>query len=299
MIRCGSGRAPAAAPQRPPASVAMRAGFVAALLHGAQVAGQPTCLNDCSLNGVCQHGACVCDPPWHGTDCAVLDILPSDARGGAIYGVSPRVGSWGGNVLHVGGKFHLYVAEFAGEDCGMVSWRSNSQIRHAMSDTIDGTYVKADLAVESWSHNPEVIEFGAELFLFHIGSGNGSAHVNCSGGPPDAIDSSGGNASRRWQEGQGTIEGSRRRPELGAQLTYIHVAAGPDGPWSPVGSVECDNPAPLVLRNGTVLLMCDRFADPERGEHWRLYRAESPRGPWEQVEDIYPRTSRTSPASEE
>ena len=138
MIRCGSGRAPAAAPQRPPASVAMRAGFVAALLHGAQVAGQPTCLNDCSLNGVCQHGACVCDPPWHGTDCAVLDILPSDARGGAIYGVSPRVGSWGGNVLHVGGKFHLYVAEFAGEDCGMVSWRSNSQIRHAMSDTIDG-----------------------------------------------------------------------------------------------------------------------------------------------------------------
>ena len=31
---------------------------------------------DCSLNGVCDTGACACDTPWAGRDCGVLTFAP-------------------------------------------------------------------------------------------------------------------------------------------------------------------------------------------------------------------------------
>jgi len=56
--------------------------------------GPCTDSDDCSLNGDCTDGACVCNTPWAGADCAHLLILPSSTpAGGAIYGVSPRTGS--------------------------------------------------------------------------------------------------------------------------------------------------------------------------------------------------------------
>eukprot|EP00040_Diaphanoeca_grandis_P015747 m.80694 g.80694 ORF g.80694 m.80694 type:complete len:429 (-) comp25339_c0_seq3:104-1390(-) len=249
----------------------------------------------CSLNGGCYNGVCACTAPWTGSDCSVLEILPSDEKGGAIYGVSPNVSSWGGNIV-VGkdGKFHLFVSEFAGKDCGMVSWLTNSQITHATSDTIDGTYTKADVAVGSFAHNPQVIVFGNELFLFHIGSGNGSAHVNCTG---PAFDGNHEQPSTVWAQRRNANLFPDALTNGRTQQTTIHTAPGPDGPWSSVESVECDNPAPLVLRNGTVLLMCSRSPT---GQHaWRLYRADTPRGPWSHVTEVYPRSNRTGPQSED
>lgn len=32
---------------------------------------------DCSLNGVCTGGVCVCDKPWGGTGCGVLQYKPN------------------------------------------------------------------------------------------------------------------------------------------------------------------------------------------------------------------------------
>lgn len=44
---------------------------------------------DCSLNGVCTGGACVCDMPWTSRDCGV--IRRAEADPGGIYGYSPNV----------------------------------------------------------------------------------------------------------------------------------------------------------------------------------------------------------------
>jgi hypothetical protein len=32
--------------------------------------------DDCSLNGVCTSGACVCDVAWGSTDCSALQLVP-------------------------------------------------------------------------------------------------------------------------------------------------------------------------------------------------------------------------------
>ena len=65
------------------------------------------------------------------------------------------------------------------------------------------------------------------------------------------------------------------------------------------GTVACDNPSPLLLRNGTLLLMCSRSRGGTSEPHWRLYSAATPRGPWAHVTEIYPASNRTNTASED
>lgn len=46
-------------------------------------AGCITSLN-CSLNGVCSSGACVCDAPWRGPDCSQLGYKTTPVTGKSI-----------------------------------------------------------------------------------------------------------------------------------------------------------------------------------------------------------------------
>jgi hypothetical protein len=50
----------------------------------------------CSLNGICESRVCVCDMPWGGSACDILQIPPSSiaGAGAGIYGVAPNVTSW-------------------------------------------------------------------------------------------------------------------------------------------------------------------------------------------------------------
>ena len=257
------------------------------------------CTSDwnCSLNGHCTstqvtvlsaHAlpACVCTPPWTGPACDVLDVVPSPPSGPAIFPDSPTLSSWGGSVLPwTDGRFHLFVAEMA-DGCGMVQWETNSRIAHAVSDTMKGPFVRTSLAAEAWAHNPQAIAIGGELFLFHIGAAAGNTTlVNCTPG------------SRG--DGAGTVEWERR---FDPHVTFIQSAPSPEGPWTrlPDGPF-CDNPSPLPLRNGTLLLMCSRSVGhvyPSR-PHWRLYTAESPRGPWRVVTEITPEDTTINDAAED
>ena len=99
----------------------------------------------------------------------MLKMLPPPPTDAAIYGFSPKTGSWCGNVVRWSdGRFHMFVVEFAGENCGVVSWLTKSLIpSHAVSGTIDGTYAKVRTTVESWAQNPQAIVSGGELFLMH------------------------------------------------------------------------------------------------------------------------------------
>lgn len=129
----------------------------------------------CSLNGfVRSDGSCKCTAPWRGERCEQLGFRPIRRPQG--YGMKPAVSSWGGNVLFDGNKFHLFVAAMT-NNCSLSSWETNSRIEHAVSQSITGPYVRSDVAVNTWSHNPYAIRLpGASsprFALLHIGTGSG------------------------------------------------------------------------------------------------------------------------------
>jgi hypothetical protein len=140
---------------------------------------------DCSLNGVCDvaSGACACDAAWTGACCTRLALLPvePDAAGYRHAATSP----WGGNILAdpAGGGYHMWIAEMApngtGGDpgagsCGLTTWGSNSQVTHVTSATgPTGPYVRQEVAVPIWSHNPLVRLINGTFVMFHIGGGKG------------------------------------------------------------------------------------------------------------------------------
>jgi hypothetical protein len=140
---------------------------------------------DCSLNGVCDvaSGACACDAAWTGACCTRLALLPvePDAAGYRHAATS----TWGGNILAdpAGGGYHMWIAEMApngtGGDpgagsCGLTTWGSNSQVTHVTSATgPTGPYVRQEVAVPIWSHNPLVRLINGTFVMFHIGGGKG------------------------------------------------------------------------------------------------------------------------------
>ena len=60
---------------------------------------------------------------------------------------------------------------------GLTTWSSNSQVTHVKSISgIAGPYVRQEVAVPVWSHNPLVRQMpgtGAPLVMYHIGTGSG------------------------------------------------------------------------------------------------------------------------------
>ena len=142
---------------------------------------------DCSLNGLCKAGSCVCFAPWStapgdALGCARLDTLPGPKVG--CYGQAPHVPSWGGNAILFNGEYHLFVSTMT-EDCGLSNWGTNMQIDHAVSPNATGPYVKADVALPAPATNPQaIVDPNGTWWLFHIGDAHGVSGKNCSGPPP-------------------------------------------------------------------------------------------------------------------
>lgn len=205
---------------------------------------------DCSLNGICDVSTsiCTCDPAWKGMKCSTLNLLPlepSRVISGA-YRPGKRT-SWGANVLHSkeDGKYHMFVAEMKGE-CTLTSWIPNSQVVHAVSNTLEGPFEFKEVLFDTFHHNPRLAQnpHDGSYLLFMIG-GNASSTSgvpgNCSSIPPSV-------------------------GELLDTRIVVSRAASLNGPWSePTGPLlergkvdEWDyvvtNPTPIILLNGTTLL---------------------------------------------
>ena len=88
---------------------------------------------DCSLNGVCTAGRCVCDKGWvsadhtgkgsHAGGCGLLDFKPAPSSV-SFHGLDDNKSSWGGSILQLpvaAGKMGLgakmQYAMFAAEMC--------------------------------------------------------------------------------------------------------------------------------------------------------------------------------------
>ena len=75
-----------------------------------QVRGAATCTSegDCSYNGECQAGTCICDRAWRGARCATLNLLPATRGAGLNASDSGGpISSWGGTVTK--GQRHVLV----------------------------------------------------------------------------------------------------------------------------------------------------------------------------------------------
>eukprot|EP00937_MAST-01D_sp_MAST-1D-sp2_P000578 g578.t1 len=190
---------------------------------------------DCSLNGVCDAatGACACDAPWKdgasGREaCNVLDTLPHPEGYVPAYG-GPRTDtswhaqaltSWGGNILRgEDGLYHMFVSAMGGGR-GLGSWRTNSQIDHAVAADPMAVFVKNDTALGAQAHNASPLRApNGTWLLFHIGT---------AGAAP------------------------------GTGSSFLHAAESPAGPWRPLRGPTpfCNNPAPMFHNNGTAYVGC-------------------------------------------
>jgi len=218
------------------------------------------CANDegCYLNGVCQNGQCKCDPYWEGSSCTQLRL--GSSQPGGDYGYSPNVTAWGGLPVLSGSTYHLYVTEIT-NGCGLCMWGKNSHVIHATSNNLLGPYTKVGEALPIWAHNPHIVtdwSSGSPTYLlFHIGEAqNISGSSNCMSPSPN-----------------------NRRKMLPAETSGIlHVSTSVNGPWTPQnppGLIHgCNNPAPYVYPNGSILLVCT----DNQG-----YTAPNWKGPWTEI----------------
>ena len=90
---------------------------------------------DCSLNGICTLGKCICDKPWQGEFCGQLHFRPISASGQDIYPVSEANESWGGTTIKAAGKFYAFVSVYPPHNL----WGSNARI--GVADKIEGPYM--------------------------------------------------------------------------------------------------------------------------------------------------------------
>lgn len=213
--------------------------------------------HDCQLNGQCLNGTCHCEAAWRGQACQYLNLLPAKPTSGLQ--LPSGGGTWGGSVLFEQGSdqaegqgtFHMFVSVFA-NDCGLDAWRPNSYIGRAISSTPEGPYTLTQTVKTHFAHEPAAVRTpdGAVL-VYHIGGGDGST------GPDFARNCSKGSTGRDhvWTPGL-TFYGP----------TAVLRSTSFSGPWTVAQLGNCSNlpgcsqcgdtnPAPVVLRDGTVRMM--------------------------------------------
>lgn len=235
---------------------------------GAAVAPSLACTSDsdCSLLGVCTDGSCRCDAGWAGQDCARADLEPWTEGHGYF---NESLGSWGGRPIQdQAGSWHLFAAEMA-LGCPLALWQNNSLIVRAVSQSGPlGPYVKAEEVYPVFHHNPTILgpTGDGHYLMFFIGDDRGAeTAVDCSAGlpqptcafPPDSC------------------------MPLSADYISMAWSKSPEGPWqrrvitprNHVGNLshwDCrtSNPAPLLLPNGSVVLIYRANACNVKGEEY-------------------------------
>lgn len=236
---------------------------------------------DCSLNGACVNGACLCDPAWAGERCTELQLLPADLHEG-YNRLAPShgcgsVSSWGASQLHgEDGVYHTFVEEITG-GCGIDAYESNEQIIHATSPTPEGPWQRQGPILGPVAVCPHAVRSPEGLWLvFHTGCGNATdprdphkPRMDCSNGTTPEL-------ARR----------SRARGESGCSIASdfasIFYSESPWGPWQqhmisvPQVTVNgitwpgyTGNPSPLILPNGTSILLFRNYI----GENDKCIRA--------------------------
>ena len=113
--------------------------------------------SDCSLNGVCAAGACVCDPPWSGSHCGVLAFAAQSPAAGKDLANTRRDlehNTWNGPMVVDSGTYHMYVPLYpAGELYHPVS------VLHGTAPARFGPWTWGNLTAVEVSINPGALQY--------------------------------------------------------------------------------------------------------------------------------------------
>ena len=231
---------------------------------------------DCSFNGVCASSSCVCDSGWSPPACDTLNLIPV-ADDAGFY--RPNTSSWCGAIASDPldpSLFHLFSSEMSG-GCGLGIWRSGSQVVHATSRVVTGPFERKETLIQPEAHNPQIVTAPDGTFLLYDSYGG-----------PD----SGCKAVTNYTTCKSVSYCACVAAGPG-NFTF-HSAPAPTGPWTPhtvAVNYPCHScnltPAPVVLRNGTILvaLHCDAggaFATCDM----TMWRADDWRGPYTTVHTV-------------
>ena len=224
-----------------------------------------TCITemDCGANGECKRGICECYKPWKGPECSSLALLPVERHvsGYRLNGTS----SWGGSILadSSNASTHwMWAAEMMGH-CGLKSWRRNSRIILAKSESAVGPYKFVKELWPVFSHEPAATrapsgEFVVYFTSDHYGTGTPLPCVPATFNPPnttagDATVHPGGRVCLGvCGNGSTFVNGDQGKPlcqdnktieqsSLVRFPTVMSWAWHPEGPWS----------IPVVVYNGS------------------------------------------------
>jgi len=129
----------------------MRAFAIVALFYGV-VASASACKSnsDCSLNGICTSGACVCDKPWKGVSCGTMGYKVTPAGGKNLYNTSDPRNTWNGPIVtDKNGQYHIFDPIYKEGSLG-----GPTSILHGVAANVTGPY--------DWSAQPSLPTGGGE-----------------------------------------------------------------------------------------------------------------------------------------
>eukprot|EP00035_Acanthoeca_spectabilis_P000400 m.73039 g.73039 ORF g.73039 m.73039 type:complete len:418 (+) comp10188_c0_seq1:1-1254(+) len=200
---------------------------------------------DCSLNGVCTGGVCVCDAAWTGPNCSSLNFLPANKSQGFNH-VGSSWSSWGGSAVQdpKTGRWYLGVDEMS-EHCGLGTWHTNSHciIASSTTDSPGGPYVREMVVVDPWCHGSSLaVEPLSGRWIFgHMGSGATTTCSQCSAGVTP----------------EGAHQGPCPHNTTASSMPSALIASSPLGPWTPAPNlINGANCEPFFLPNGTLFYAC-------------------------------------------
>ena len=210
---------------------------------------------DCYHNGRCASGSCICNPGWNGSRCASIRWSGT----GAHRAFNDSLWTWGGSpVRGPDGLIHMFASELS-NNCGVLHYCSNSRVIHLTATSPLGPFTRRAVALAprpppAWDsgavHGPTVhaLPGGRGWALYYTGT-----QLNWNGTHPNCTASVDPN------------QGDRATRRIG-----IATAASLHGPWmrraAPIFGpgdraagawdwLDVSNPTPILMANGTALLL--------------------------------------------
>ena len=187
----------------------------------------------------------------------------------------PEISSWGGSPIFAEGRYHLFASEFTG-GCGLGTWMPRSHIVHAASDSMLGPYVRLppphDVVLPTFAHNPTIrLHPDGTYLLFFIGRTvrNMSAPTN-------------------WTL-ESSISLAFSRSVYGPWEVIRHIILPGQGEGSADFDADATNPSPIIMADGSVLLLYRGNFRPHGGRGlpcWNrigMARSNSWRGPYTRI----------------
>lgn len=136
--------------------------------------------HNCSLNGVCTAGACVCDKPWSGDACGALKYKTTPASAKNAYNTSDPRNTWNGPIFRgTDGKYHLYNPLYNKGSLG-----GPPTIMHGVADVITGPWdwkSQKDVC-QKCGENPAFVAFkdgGTSVYSLWVGGKIWKADTPC------------------------------------------------------------------------------------------------------------------------